>query len=198
MWGIPYFFSILTASLSGVVQIAVPMLKTNTKLTEWIFCSIYVIYITFISCISYLPVMFCIIWIEKFSRLCKEAGVKQSTQLSSKCIDYYKNMENSLGFFFLFFFSLCQFFLFIFLFLIIAVQIMRVRTLERVLATISLIFSVTSLILLVLSTTLAATDALKSLKDLVYPLQEHLKQGNFRYHSLNQLEDKTSWTLQIN
>ena len=90
-----------------------------------------------------------------------------------KCIDYYKRIEVSLGLYFLYIFSACQFFIFIFLFLIIAAQVSNIfQTWERVVATVGFICQVFSLLAYVLCITSTADDALTSLKDLVPPLQQ--------------------------
>ena len=95
-----------------------------------------------------------------------------------KCIDYYKRMEASLGLYFLYIFSVCQFFIFIFLFLIIAALISDIlEPWERVVCTVGYISEVSSLLACVLCITSTADDALTSLKDLVHPLQQQQLQG---------------------
>ena len=107
--------------------------ECGAGISEWIVFVIYVIYMTLVFCILHLPNLFCILWMQKLSRLCQEAKVSDLKKNAKKCIEHYKQVDISLGLYFLFTFSLCQFFILIYLFFIIAVQIMDILSpMERV------------------------------------------------------------------
>ena len=172
--------SLIISSFSGCsYQFIWKMMETEANLSEWIFSVVYGIYVTCIFSILYLPNLFCILWIEKFSRLCEEAKIHEIKRNSKICIEYYKQIEASLGLYFLYVFSICQFFILIFLFLIISVQTMEIFAYwERVLASVSCIFMVIYLAFIVLNLTATSEAALTKLKALVCPLQKQHMRGD--------------------
>ena len=174
-----FIISVIISSLCcSAIQLVSPMLKANANLSEWIFCAIFITLMAGFFPMFHLPTLFIITWIEKFSRICQEAKENETKKMSMKCIDYYKRIEASLGLYFLYIFSVCQFFIFIFLFLIVAAQISDIlETWERVVCTVDYICVVSSLLACVLCLTSTADDALTSLKDLVRPLQQQQLQG---------------------
>lgn len=174
-----FLISVIISCLCGsTTNIVSPMLKANATLSEWIFFAIYISITTAFLPIFHLPTLFIITWLEKFSTICQEAKENDTKKISKKCIDYYKRIEASLGLYFLYIFSACQFFIFIFLFLIIAVQVSNVlETWEKAVSTVGYICTVSSFLKLVLCITSTADDALKSLKDLVPPLQQQQLRG---------------------
>ena len=122
----------------------------------------------------FLSTLFIISWMEKFANIFEEAIKETETKkISMKCIDYYKRIEASFGFYFLYIFSACQFFIFIFLFMIIAAKVSNIlETWEKAVSTVGYIFMVTSFLACVFCITSTADDALASLKDFVHPFQQ--------------------------
>ena len=164
---------IISCLCSSTIHFVSPMLRVDSSLSEWTFCAILFTWTTGFLPLFHLPSFFIITWIEKFSIICQEAKENETKMMSMKCIDYYKRIEVSLGLYFLYIFSACQFFIFIFLFLIIAAQVSNIfQTWERVVATVGFICQVFSLLAYVLCITSTADDAMTSLKDLVPPLQQ--------------------------
>ena len=151
-------------------------LENNVHTWQWIVFGISQFYIPIWYFVLMLPIFFLLVWIEQFSRICKETEqrIMSLQEHAQKCIYYYNSIQNSFGFAFLCIFCWCQLFVFVNFFNVISFQFMDFDIWERIVFSISFVLISFHLIFIVQSLTFTIEEALNSLKSLIIPIRKSL------------------------
>ena len=159
-------------------------LENKIHIWQWIVFGISQFYIIIWYFVPMLPTFFMLVWIEQFSRICKETEqrIMSLQEHVQKCIYYYNSIQKCFGLAFLCIFSTCQFFTFVNFFNVISFQFMEsFNTWERIILSISFFLISLFLILIVLSITFTIEEALDSLKSLIIPMRKSLGEWTYLF-----------------
>ena len=124
-----------------------------------------------------LPIFFLLVWVEQFSRICRETeqSIMSLQDHAQKCLYYYNSIQNCFGVAFLCIFCGSQLFIFVNFFNVISFQFMdKFDTWERIVFSVSFVLISLHLIFIVLSLTFTIEEALNSLKSLLIPIRKRL------------------------
>ena len=150
--------------------------ENNFLTWQWIVFGISQFYVPIWYFIPMLPIFFLLVWIEQFSRICKETeqSMMSLQDHAQKCLYYYNSIQNCFGVAFLCIFCCCQLFTFVNFFNVISFQFMDFDTWERSVFSVSFVLISLHLIFIVLSLTFTIEEALNSLKSLMIPMRKRL------------------------
>ena len=171
-----YFVLILAAFSQSIATLYGYFLKIHPNSSFWIVSAVGQSFIMILYFVSLLPIFFMLVWIEKFSQICRETGGGGPLiENAKKCVHNYNCLQEAFGFGFFLIFAYCQFFTFINFFNVISFQFMeKFDCWERIVLSLSFLLISLHLILIVVSITLTCEDALYSLRSLVIPLRSRL------------------------
>ena len=158
-------------------------MENNIDIWQWIVFGISQLYIPIWFFVPIIPIFFLLVWIEQFSKICKENEQRMMTLQDHvhKCVDYYNSIQNCFGLAFLCIFCAGQIFTFVNLFNVISFQFMKkFDTWERIVISVSFVLISLHLILIILSLTFTIEEALNSLKSLINPLRKRLGKNEFK------------------
>ena len=172
-----YFFVALAAVGQATTLFFGYFLDSNVHTWRWIVLGMSQFYVIIWYFVPMLPTFFVLVWIEQFSRICKESEqrIMSLQEHVQKCIYNYNSIQNCFGFAFLWIFCTCQLFTFVNFFNVISFQFMeRFDTWERIVFSVSFLLISLFLILTILSLTFTIEEALESLKSLIIPIRKRL------------------------